>query len=1012
MNELITSTDSGTLPGSRAPTELSLTLPNKSDQASVAAEGEISSILSGTGSANVAIVVDVSGSTGSSFIGANTVQDENGDGSVSIIDAEIAAVISLIESINRDFGGANIALIPFESSASIAYSGSSLADADGNGTPDAIDVVRSFGSGGGTDFGDALDGAITFFNDPAASGTAGNFVFFLSDGEASVADFERDTLIDPNGINAEITAFAVGQDASADTLDLLDDGLDNGSEVLVLDPSQLSAQITGSAEAVRALISLDIEVNGTVVANLTTTDLTTNPFGASYSVPVDLLTGDDDTVVAIARFDENGDGQTDLTLRTSQVIEEPIDLSVNARDDNYAVSIGDRLRLGPEDGVRSNDRDANGATDDLKIKLIDGPSFGRLKLNDDGSFSYKARNDFIGTDTFTYRARDKDGSVDTATVEIDVVRPNAIVGCSDGDPHIVTFDGLGYSFQAAGEFTAVRGNGGFEFQVRQEPVGSSTAVSANTAVATQLDGITVGIYAGEANPVFIDGVATPIADGGRLSVGNGTVFRDGNEYTIVNDTGDGVWARVSTFLNLCFFIDESRAGRVEGLLGDGNGDTINDIALRDDTVLEQPVAAADLYGQYADSWRITDANSFFVYGPGESTATFTDRSFPSDVTTLADLDPTARAAAEAIAIDAGLVPGTFAFNTTVIDIALTGNPEFATARADAPLLTTTTDAPPAVPLPVFATVQRGSDGPDVLVADSDGSRLFGNGGADRLTGGVSPDQLEGGDGRDTLTGLGGDDTLFGGRGNDVLIGGNGRDLGRGGAGNDTLAGDAGNDTLNGEGGNDSILGGTGSDFLVGKAGNDVIRGGDGNDVLFGNAGDDALFGGPGNDTMTAGIGDDLLEGGDGDDLLVGRSGDDTMAGRAGDDRLIGNAGADDMSGGSGDDTMNGGIDDDLLFGGSGDDFLVGNAGDDTINGGAGADTMTGNAGEDTFVVGVGESDVIREFRKADTVQVALEGVRFSDLTITQSEVLIDGDIIATFTDFDTSRLDASDFAFV
>ena len=38
-----------------------------------------------------------------------------------------------------------------------------------------------------------------------------------------------------------------------------------------------------------------------------------------------------------------------------------------------------------------------------------------------------------------------------------------------------------------------------------------------------------------------------------------------------------------------------------------------------------------LYGQFADAWRVTDASSLFDYDPGKSTATYTDKNFPSDV---------------------------------------------------------------------------------------------------------------------------------------------------------------------------------------------------------------------------------------------------------------------------------------------------------------------------------------------------------------------------------------------
>ena len=91
-----------------------------------------------------------------------------------------------------------------------------------------------------------------------------------------------------------------------------------------------------------------------------------------------------------------------------------------------------------------------------------------------------------------------------------------------------------------------------------------------------------------------------------------------------------------------------------------------------------------LYGEFADSWRIIQEDSLFVYAEGESTETFTDRNFPTNIVTLDDLDPDARAAAEAVAVANGLIPGTFAFETTVLDVVLTGSEDFAIGVGGAP----------------------------------------------------------------------------------------------------------------------------------------------------------------------------------------------------------------------------------------------------------------------------------------------------------------------------------------
>jgi len=55
-------------------------------------------------------------------------------------------------------------------------------------------------------------------------------------------------------------------------------------------------------------------------------------------------------------------------------------------------------------GVLLNDADPDG--DAVTAELVSGPSHGTLRLNPDGSFRYAPNPDFVGTDSFTYRARD------------------------------------------------------------------------------------------------------------------------------------------------------------------------------------------------------------------------------------------------------------------------------------------------------------------------------------------------------------------------------------------------------------------------------------------------------------------------------------------------------------------------------------------------------------------------------------------------------------------------------
>lgn len=268
------------------------------------------------------------------------------------------------------------------------------------------------------------------------------------------------------------------------------------------------------------------------------------------------------------------------------------------------------------------------------------------------------------------------------------IGPANNTGNSNGDPHLSTFDRLAYDFQGKGEFILFRTtDGASEVQVRQEPWNNSTRVTINTAVATKLGDHTVGVYLGRAVPLLIDGVEVDLASGESIAVGNGSVSFNGGSYLITDEFGNGVYAsgsQYSSFMSIQAFIDDAYLGKVEGLLGNADGDRTNDFALDDGTVLAQPMPQDVLYGAFADAWRIDQAESFFVYLPSETTDTFTDPNFPNGLVYLNDLDPTVLAAAQAEAVNAGLTPGTVEFDNAVLDIALTGDVAFAQAAANLP----------------------------------------------------------------------------------------------------------------------------------------------------------------------------------------------------------------------------------------------------------------------------------------------------------------------------------------
>ncbi len=240
---------------------------------------------------------------------------------------------------------------------------------------------------------------------------------------------------------------------------------------------------------------------------------------------------------------------------------------------------------------------------------------------------------------------------------------------SVGDPHIRTVDGTTYQFQAVGEFIALRGEN-LEVQVRQSPVSSdglsspdthtglSSSLSINSAVA-----IRVGRRRITYQPTFaensgaaslqlrIDGKPAEIPIDG-LPIGPGariirTIAPDGIQVEAPGGTAiiitPGYWEHFNVWY---MHIDTRHIRATEGLMGAiAPGNWLP--ALPDGREMGPRPAALqqrrhDLYEEFGNRWRVTDATSLFDYEPGMSTKSYTVATWPkfeAKVSHLAPPDP-------------------------------------------------------------------------------------------------------------------------------------------------------------------------------------------------------------------------------------------------------------------------------------------------------------------------------------------------------------------------------------
>jgi Ca2+-binding RTX toxin-like protein len=276
-----------------------------------------------------------------------------------------------------------------------------------------------------------------------------------------------------------------------------------------------------------------------------------------------------------------------------------------------------------------------------------------------------------------------------------------------GDPHLMTWDGLAYDFQAVGEFVlAESSNGGVALQARTAPVGD--LASKITALAALIDGHRVTIDALAAVPLRVDGqVVTLAAVSQPFMLGMASITFNGNSYLI--EDADGITMAVDLFedrLDLSAEPAAGLAGRVRGLLGDFNANPADDLSLSDGTVVALPVAFDDLYGAFADAWRVDASSSLFDYGPGESTDTYTDRAFPRQAVTL-DMLPAALLAEATRLVDEAGISDPVWRAAAILDIALTGDPSYVDSALgwdDAVQVVQVAQGP--APLPVLSVLGR------------------------------------------------------------------------------------------------------------------------------------------------------------------------------------------------------------------------------------------------------------------------------------------------------------------
>ena len=366
-----------TVPSTQQQLSLTATLPSSSNASEIEISGYISRASLQTTDFNIVYVIDVSGSMSSSFVGTETVGDLNGDGySNTLLDGAIASYEAMTKSlIDAGVSGSDLAIVSFSDYAYSIYNSTVYGDVSG--------ALRSLNDLSGTNFEAGLQYAISALKQ---MGSGENRVFFLSDGannfsSSTFAD-EVATLLDPNGLNAEIRSVGLGLNADVEGgLDLLDDGIDNSSAERVLTPSELTAGLSGTPVETSEVARIEVLVNGHVVRTILPTAFTSTPFGLQYNATVSGLSTTANDVVTVRMIASDAaatTAQASVTLSNAASDEGDDVLLGHEGDDTLYGNGGDDRLLGGDgsdvlfggagndvlDGGRGVDRMEGGAGDD------------------------------------------------------------------------------------------------------------------------------------------------------------------------------------------------------------------------------------------------------------------------------------------------------------------------------------------------------------------------------------------------------------------------------------------------------------------------------------------------------------------------------------------------------------------------------------------------------------------------------------------------------------------------
>ena len=173
--------------------------------------------------------------------------------------------------------------------------------------------------------------------------------------------------------------------------------------------------------AAAGVLANDSDVDGTaltavLVSSPTHGTLTLNASGSFSYIPANNYLGSD----SFGYRAQDGFTNSVTATVTITILALPNSTPV-ALSNSYALLKNTTLLVEAASGVLTNDSDADG--DALTALLVTGPTHGTLSLNADGGFNYTPANNYVGSDSFSYKAGDGLTNSAPATVALTISAP-------------------------------------------------------------------------------------------------------------------------------------------------------------------------------------------------------------------------------------------------------------------------------------------------------------------------------------------------------------------------------------------------------------------------------------------------------------------------------------------------------------------------------------------------------------------------------------------------------------